>query len=343
MDYLAAPAWRRAHGSGPPNVDLRRDYVDILGTHHLSWTQSSHGVTAFQNGLKANVTSDGRLINLTGSPVHGLRASTTIPGVGVHDAMVRRGAADAAMRRPRSTTSLAGAVPDGPWRSPRVEDGDADRGRRDRPDDRRCPNGPVLWRANMTHDDAAGSGNAWDYDPAATCRTTAVSCIRSRSPCSMARHCRATTLTSSMTRWTMTRRSRRTIRATSGLGLGLRPDVLRHDQRCAELLDDQPVHVEQGRSVQLQENANSSGCSTTPHQRVPNYLLAPPIGFTEAAGQIPGSERERPGCGRRRAARPLARRGGHGEWPPRRPPRQQTPSMTTLEDGVRHHADVPEP
>ena len=28
---------------------LRRDYVDILGTHHLSWSQSSHGVTVFQN------------------------------------------------------------------------------------------------------------------------------------------------------------------------------------------------------------------------------------------------------------------------------------------------------
>ena len=29
---------------------LRQDYVDIRGTHHVSWTQSRHGVTVFQNG-----------------------------------------------------------------------------------------------------------------------------------------------------------------------------------------------------------------------------------------------------------------------------------------------------
>ena len=52
---------------------LRQDYVDIAGTHHLSWTQRAGGVTAFRSGLKANVTADGRLINVTGPPVHGLR------------------------------------------------------------------------------------------------------------------------------------------------------------------------------------------------------------------------------------------------------------------------------
>ena len=52
---------------------LRQDYVDIAGTHHISWTQRAGGVTAFRSGLKANVTADGRLINVTGPPVHGLR------------------------------------------------------------------------------------------------------------------------------------------------------------------------------------------------------------------------------------------------------------------------------
>jgi extracellular elastinolytic metalloproteinase len=36
---------------------LRRDYVDISGTHHLSWTQSADGVAVFGNGLQAAVTS----------------------------------------------------------------------------------------------------------------------------------------------------------------------------------------------------------------------------------------------------------------------------------------------
>ena len=52
---------------------FRQDYVDILGTHHLSWVQRVGGVEAFPNGLKANVTADGRLINLSGSPAAGLR------------------------------------------------------------------------------------------------------------------------------------------------------------------------------------------------------------------------------------------------------------------------------
>ena len=60
---------------------LRQDYVDIAGTHHISWIQRAGGVTAFRSGLKANVTADGRLINVTGPPVHGLRAASTLPRV----------------------------------------------------------------------------------------------------------------------------------------------------------------------------------------------------------------------------------------------------------------------
>src|SRR5262245_51181962 len=39
---------------------LRRDYVDIAGIHHLSWTQARGGTQVFGNGLQANVTRDGR-------------------------------------------------------------------------------------------------------------------------------------------------------------------------------------------------------------------------------------------------------------------------------------------
>ena len=53
-------------------LHLRQDYVDIAGIHHLSWTQQVDGITVFGNGLKANVSKDGRLISLQGSPVSGL-------------------------------------------------------------------------------------------------------------------------------------------------------------------------------------------------------------------------------------------------------------------------------
>ena len=58
---------------------LRQDYVDIAGTHHVSWIQRAGGVTAFRSGLKANVTADGRLINVTGPPVHGLQRAVGAP------------------------------------------------------------------------------------------------------------------------------------------------------------------------------------------------------------------------------------------------------------------------
>ncbi len=55
------------------SLSLRRDYVDIEGIHHLSWVQSAGGVDLFGNGLQANVTRDGRLLSLGGSPVSGLK------------------------------------------------------------------------------------------------------------------------------------------------------------------------------------------------------------------------------------------------------------------------------
>ena len=61
---------------------LRQDYVDIAGVHHLSWTQSRRGIPVFHNGLRASVTGDGRLVNVTGSPVHAVRVSSTVPRIG---------------------------------------------------------------------------------------------------------------------------------------------------------------------------------------------------------------------------------------------------------------------
>ena len=78
---LRARAPRRArHGAQrSPYSDPRRDYVDIAGIHHLSWTQSAGGVEVFGNGLQANVTKDGRLLSLGGSPISGLRAPAATP------------------------------------------------------------------------------------------------------------------------------------------------------------------------------------------------------------------------------------------------------------------------
>ena len=58
---------------------LSRNYQDVAGIRHLSWTQEIGGGSVFGNGLQAAVTADGRLLMLGGSPVSTPRSRP--PGV----------------------------------------------------------------------------------------------------------------------------------------------------------------------------------------------------------------------------------------------------------------------
>ncbi|MGW3123576.1 M36 family metallopeptidase [Streptomyces sp. NPDC001107] len=51
------------------DLTLRKEYTDVAGVRHLSFVQSVDGVPVFGNGVKANVSRDGRLISVLGSPV----------------------------------------------------------------------------------------------------------------------------------------------------------------------------------------------------------------------------------------------------------------------------------
>jgi extracellular elastinolytic metalloproteinase len=94
-----ALAYVKAHldvfGLSAAEVDgltLRQDYVDIAGTHHLSFVQAVGGVTVFGNGLKAHVAEDGRLIQVDGSPLEALPAaagSATLSAAGARAEAVR--------------------------------------------------------------------------------------------------------------------------------------------------------------------------------------------------------------------------------------------------------------
>ncbi|MDX6358047.1 MAG: extracellular elastinolytic metalloproteinase [Nocardioidaceae bacterium] len=55
---------------------FRGDYVDTIGVHNLSWSQSVRGIPVFGNGLKVKVTRDGRVLSVQGSPVSGLARMT---------------------------------------------------------------------------------------------------------------------------------------------------------------------------------------------------------------------------------------------------------------------------
>lgn len=74
------------------DLTLRKQYTDVAGIHHLSFLQSVDGVPVFGNGVKANVSRDGRLISVLGAPVTKLPstlARARITGTQARDTAVR--------------------------------------------------------------------------------------------------------------------------------------------------------------------------------------------------------------------------------------------------------------
>jgi extracellular elastinolytic metalloproteinase len=77
-----AMSYVRAHqavfgldASALAGLTLRQDYVDVDGSHHLSFVQTVGGIPVFGNGLKAHVAKGGQLVSFTGSPL------TTLTGL----------------------------------------------------------------------------------------------------------------------------------------------------------------------------------------------------------------------------------------------------------------------
>ncbi|MFD2079398.1 F5/8 type C domain-containing protein [Actinopolymorpha cephalotaxi] len=111
-----ALSYVRAHltglGLSAADVDrltLRQDYVDVGGTHHLSFVQSVGGVPVFGNGLKAHVARDGRLVSLDGSPVAGLPTGLPAPQLSADRA--RRAAVADVFATPKRATAKPGRGP----------------------------------------------------------------------------------------------------------------------------------------------------------------------------------------------------------------------------------------
>src|SRR4051794_10360554 len=72
---------------------FRKDYVDTIGVHNLSWTQSVDGATVFGNGLQVRVTRDGRVLAVQGSPVSGLaKLASSAPSATTMSASAARSA-----------------------------------------------------------------------------------------------------------------------------------------------------------------------------------------------------------------------------------------------------------
>ena len=171
-----------AFGLTPASVARLRfvkDYVDVGGSHHVTWTQSFGGIEAFDSFLRAAVTKDGRLVNVTGSPLRTAGTRSLAPSV------LAEAALGAALRDARGTglplsvnargtdaartTTFAGgnsarltllAVPGGAKLGWLVNAKASSLG--DYYDVVDASSGDLLYRSNMV---SSAGGTAWEYYP----------------------------------------------------------------------------------------------------------------------------------------------------------------------------------
>ncbi|HEX5201003.1 MAG TPA: M36 family metallopeptidase [Actinoplanes sp.] len=162
LDYLKSHA--ALFGVDPTTLKLRRDYVDIEGTHHLSFLQQVGDVPVFGNGIRADVARNGALIQMTGAPVRQMPDSLGGARLTAAQALdtARRDA-----RETRSTPSDKAHLVAFPtvaglrlgYQTLTMQSGylhviDAENGR-------------VLYRQNLTASDAGPDALVWDNYPGA--------------------------------------------------------------------------------------------------------------------------------------------------------------------------------
>lgn len=94
------------------NLNLRKEYVDIGGTRHLSFTQSVDGVPVFGNGLKVNITKNGQIVNITGSVAPGLTMAN-LPATRITPDRARTLSASAVKSAPAPATARPAPSPAG--------------------------------------------------------------------------------------------------------------------------------------------------------------------------------------------------------------------------------------
>jgi extracellular elastinolytic metalloproteinase len=154
----------------------KSSYTDESGTQHLYWEQVIQGIPAFDNELAANVTKDGRLINVFGSPVPRLNIRATDPGVSAKDALVAALKDAGSSATPDQTSQANNATKDTQFAGGNSASLVLFRGvdtlhlawlvraRADSTGDYDyvidARNADVLWRQNMVK---FASGYAWDY------------------------------------------------------------------------------------------------------------------------------------------------------------------------------------
>ena len=103
LDYVRANlAAFGLTGTDLDDLVLVRRVTSVDGLQRLFWQQRAHGVPALGSGLRANVTADGRLINIAGSPVSGISGTPVAARLTAGQARVAALAVRGWRRYPRS-------------------------------------------------------------------------------------------------------------------------------------------------------------------------------------------------------------------------------------------------
>jgi extracellular elastinolytic metalloproteinase len=113
LDYVRArPALFKLDADDLAGLRLLRDETDPFGVRHLLWAQEAGGIPAFANDLRASVTSDGRIVNVMGSPLPDLSLADEAAAVGAGEAVstALRAAGHPAASAPRRLAAPRGAA-----------------------------------------------------------------------------------------------------------------------------------------------------------------------------------------------------------------------------------------
>ncbi len=109
LDYVRA----RAGALGLSAADLSTlqlaDRRTSRGITHLRWNQVVRGIPAYDNDLRVNVDSDGRVINVLGTPRHALSVRSARPALSASQALAALQRDVGVRRDVRVTSSSAGA------------------------------------------------------------------------------------------------------------------------------------------------------------------------------------------------------------------------------------------
>ena len=326
---------------------LKRDYVDIQGTHHLYWIQRVGGKNVFGNGLTAAVTKDGHLLMVGGSPVSKAHLPAPAdpeiasPSAAVADARVRLGATDNVASSSDSAELVLFVTPRGTYNGwlttvmsvahPATQVVDAASGR-------------LLYR-NPLGDDASGEGiaNVFNNYPSAPRggATTSVNLTRKGwLPHGATKLSGNNAHAYSDVNDDNTANPSEEVHPTSGgvFNKKLVPFKIKGMQFCQQL----PCSWDPDKPFSWKTNRAQAAAQVFYFvNKFHDHLLAKPVGFTEAAGNFENTNSTGKGKGHDALEAQSAGRRQHRQRPARQRPRRQRQHEHASGRHAADDADVP--